>query len=357
MLRQILRTMTAVLLIAWRRPDFTARVLKEIEYENPERLYVSIDGPRPHNPEESRLCDEVAELVANYSGDGQVLLRRMTENHGARGAILGAIDWFFASEDEGIILEDDSLPTPYFFKFCAELLEKYRSDSRVFQISGVNHIKSEIPTLASYYFSRHHHIWGFATWKRSWSLYQELRATPPDTSLALAQLLKDEGPRGSRIWAKRFFREVTGRDDNWDSGWNVAGKLARAVSATPTVPLVKNIGFDERALHAKAFPLISGEPPTPGELLFPLAAVTDDIVTIDSLDKYTSRVQWGDQLFLVRFFLAVLEIVRRKLRPPRSVSRTSARLPRGERTVAETFWGMFLRKRLRKELRKLEQNA
>ena len=42
-----------------------------------------------------------------------------------------AIDWFFGQEPEGIVLEDDCLPEQTFFRYCAELLERFREDPRV----------------------------------------------------------------------------------------------------------------------------------------------------------------------------------------------------------------------------------
>jgi hypothetical protein len=60
-----------------------------------------------------------------------------------------------------IVLEDDCLPHPGFFRYCEELLERLRDDERVSAISGCNFRFGKRRTAYSYYFSRYSHIFGF----------------------------------------------------------------------------------------------------------------------------------------------------------------------------------------------------
>jgi hypothetical protein len=78
------------------------------------------------------------------------------------------LDWFFEHEEAGIILEDDCLPHPDFWRFCSELLDKYADDDRVFMISGDNFQEGKRVSDDSYYVSALTHIWGWAAWRRSW---------------------------------------------------------------------------------------------------------------------------------------------------------------------------------------------
>ena len=62
-------------------------------------------------------------------------------NLGCGLGVSTAITWFFAKEERGIILEDDIIPDPSrSSRFCAELLERYEDDERVFAISGCNFV-------------------------------------------------------------------------------------------------------------------------------------------------------------------------------------------------------------------------
>ena len=97
-----------------------------------------------------------------------------------RTGVSTGLDWVFEQVEEAIILEDDCLPHPTFFRYCQELLEKYRNDTRIMMISGDNFQFGRNKTEYSYYFSRYTHVWGWATWKRSWSLFDESMQTWPE---------------------------------------------------------------------------------------------------------------------------------------------------------------------------------
>src|SRR5580700_9379844 len=92
---------------------------------------------------------------------------------GAKMRLATGITWVFEHVDRAIILEHDCLPDPTFFRFCEELLEKYKDDERVMHISGTNFQagNKRFDCRESYYFSLVPQIWGFATWARAWKHY------------------------------------------------------------------------------------------------------------------------------------------------------------------------------------------
>ena len=74
-------------------------------------------------------------------------------------AISEAINWLFQNEEQGIILEEDLLPNQSFFKFCDNLLEKYKDKQNVMMISGTNYLGEKIISN-KYIYSEHFLIWG-----------------------------------------------------------------------------------------------------------------------------------------------------------------------------------------------------
>jgi hypothetical protein len=73
----------------------------------------------------------------------------------------------FEQVERAIILEDDCLPDPSFFRFCDEMLERYRDNNRVSLVSGGNLQFGQQRGTGSYYFSKYTHIWGWASWRRA----------------------------------------------------------------------------------------------------------------------------------------------------------------------------------------------
>ena len=77
----------------------------------------------------------------------------------------------FEHVEEAIILEDDTRPSPFFFQYCASLLEYWRRDEKT-HISGINFLRGKSGSGdSSYYIHRHPSIGGWATWKRAWNHY------------------------------------------------------------------------------------------------------------------------------------------------------------------------------------------
>ena len=61
---------------------------------------------------------------------------------------------------EGIILEDDTLPDVTFFRFCGEMLDRYRTTTNVMQVSGYNVLSGRYETESDYLFSQTGFSWG-----------------------------------------------------------------------------------------------------------------------------------------------------------------------------------------------------
>lgn len=246
------RTASAVLFVIFNRPDTTARVFECIRQAQPPRLYVAADGPRPGRPDEPERCRRTRDIVAQVDWDCQVFTLFREENLGCKYAVSSAIQWFFEHEPEGVVLEDDCLPHASFFRFCDELLERYRDDNRVMAVCGANFQKGLWHPAESYYFSRYNHVWGWASWRRAWNGYDAEMAdwSAFVDAAGLEKLFPANWP--ARIFWKRMLDAVAaGAIDTWDYQWLYAIWRQGGVSILPARNLVKNIGFTEDATHTR----------------------------------------------------------------------------------------------------------
>lgn len=159
-----------ILFLVFNRTDETTQSFEIIRKAKPPRLYVAADGPRDFVSGEAEVCNEVRKIASNVDWECEVFTLFRTQNMGCKMAIVTAINWFFESEEEGIIIEDDVIPTEAFFPFCDSLLEKYRNNEQVKAINGFNQFGQEVANN-SYFFSRGYYPWGWATWKSRWLHY------------------------------------------------------------------------------------------------------------------------------------------------------------------------------------------
>lgn len=244
---------TPVLLLAFSRPDTTRRVLERIRDAAPVRFYVACDAARNGRPAEAEKVEAVRALITelvDWPCEVRTLYR--DQNLGCKLAVSGALDWFFAHEEMGIILEDDCLPDPSFFGYCESLLHRFKDDERIFMISGNNFQRGEKVTEYSYYYSWLTHIWGWASWRRSWQKVDlEMKNWP---AFLAAGGVKQIYPklRYARRWEKTFERYLQGRYNTWDYPLLFASWWHRQLTVLPEVNLVSNIGFGEEGTHMAA---------------------------------------------------------------------------------------------------------
>lgn len=225
----------------YRRPDLTHRVFDVIAASRPSRLLVVADGPK--HDEEADLCAETRKIVERVDWPCEVLTNFADSNMGCRRRISSGIDWVFSLVEEAIIVEDDCLPHPTFFPYCQELLERYRDDDRVADIAGEYGLPRRARCKESYFASHYGSIWGWATWRRAWQLYDvEMRDWPEFRDRGLHRHFVYNRAQANLL-AKRFDEVYESRIDTWDLQWGFTRMKHDLYSLVPSVNLVSNIGF------------------------------------------------------------------------------------------------------------------
>jgi hypothetical protein len=239
---------TPIAFFIFRRPDLTTQVFEAIRQAKPQMLLVVADGPR--NESEAILCQQARAVIETVDWDCEILRNYVDENLGCRKRVSSGLDWVFAQVEEAIVLEDDCLPHPSFFRYCQELLDYYREDERIWCISGNNFQDGQCRGDGSYYFSNYSHIWGWASWRRAWQKY--------DHDLSKWQQFRDsyylksilDSPLEIEYWHNTFETLYKlGQPNTWDypllcTCWQNSG-----LTILPNVNLVSNIGFRGDGTH------------------------------------------------------------------------------------------------------------
>lgn len=240
---------TSVIFIIFKRPVETTRVFEEIRKARPPKLFIVADGPR--NDEEKKLTDATRAVVNNVDWPCEVEKNYAETNLGCRQRVWSGLNWAFdklPNETDGaIILEDDCLPDPSFFSYCEEMLGRYKNDTQVMHIAGVHFQNRSTPE--SYYFSHIAQIWGWATWKRAWKLYDGSMETWLQKH-ALSHLKRVFPNRVTfHYWRHMFDRMHAGELDTWDVAWTYTVFKERGLCIMPRVNLIENIGSSAHATH------------------------------------------------------------------------------------------------------------
>jgi hypothetical protein len=241
-------TEVPVALIVFRRPDTTRRVLDAIQQARPSQLFVIADGPREGHPTDAEQCRATRDVIAEVGWDCDVRRNYADENMGCQRRVATGLDWVFDQVDRAIILEDDCVPDPSFFPFCAEMLDRYESETQVMTVSG-NNFQPERRTKYSYYFSRYMHCWGWATWRRAWKHF--------DPAMRHWPTVQDDGwlneiferSRAVSYWTHILNQVYEKEVDSWAYVWQFDIWLRSGINILPEKNLVTNVGFGRNATN------------------------------------------------------------------------------------------------------------
>lgn len=244
---------TPILFLVFNRPKQTEKVFNKIKSIKPKKLYISADGPRKNNSSDTTNCNKVKEIISKIDWDCKVKTLYRKENLGCRKAVSSGITWFFKNEDMGVILEDDCLPNDCFFDFCEKLLIKYKNNKKIMHISGNTFISDEIRNkyvLADYFFSKYPHIWGWATWRRAWELYDsDMINFSKKNKLIIS---RNNNRFLDRVyWGNIFNLTYKNKINSWGYVWQYSIWKNNCLSIQPKYNLVKNVGFGDDSTHTK----------------------------------------------------------------------------------------------------------
>jgi hypothetical protein len=243
---------SAILLIIYNRPLLTNRVFNEIRKVKPARLYVAGDGLKTNKTEEVEKIFKARSITTAVDWPCEVRTLFQKKNLGCKYGVSAAIDWFFKHEQQGIILEDDCLPSKDFFYFCETLLKRYKNDERIFSISGTN-LKHKIEiNKESYYFSKYFLCWGWASWRRAWNYNNLELSFWPQWHKSKHWINKFTNKKEKKFWRKIFNLIYLKKIDTWDYSWQASIFKQDGLCITPNKNLVTNIGFGDNATHTKS---------------------------------------------------------------------------------------------------------
>lgn len=242
----------AVLVIGFNRPDLLHQNFSAICEYQPKKLYFACDGPRDTHPDDNGLVAQARRSVEGFTWRCEIEKRFQNKNLGLRANMVEALDWFFENEPEGIVLEDDCLPTPDFFCLMEHILERYADQPRVWGATGSNLAGAWNGGGASYDFIRCPSIWGWASWANRWTLYDRNLVDYRSSGLAgRKRRWRDPYEYHAFDW---HLRQILNKQflTTWSFQWSWTVSNHDGLWAVPARNLVSNAGFDLDATHTRS---------------------------------------------------------------------------------------------------------
>ena len=243
-----------ILLMTYIRADNTFKILNILKKTNQRNVFLFNDGLIG---KKDKLHHEAfRKRIINYKKQNNITVILPKKNLHHRYAQPYALEKVFKKFPNVIVLEDDTIPNKSFFKFCNQLLIKFKDDKRISIISGnnfLNHRKFKRRNNDSYFFSKFTTTWGWATWKDRWKDSFDIKMKKwPNVKREgwMKDILLNE--KSEKFLSKYIDRRFKLIDKDWDRAWQFANLINGRLTIFPNKNLITSVGQDEFATHNNA---------------------------------------------------------------------------------------------------------
>jgi putative methyltransferase (TIGR04325 family) len=241
------RGLAPIALFAYRRLNHLERTIEALKANDlaaQSELYIFCDGAK--SADDFAAVEAVRQYVETIDGFARVTKIFQRTNLGLSNSIIGGVSKIVSARGRVIVVEDDIVTSPYFLRFMNEGLGLYENELSVASIDGYVYPVEE--TLPETFFLRGAGVWGWATWKRAWTIFE------PNGKLLL-QALKERQLEtlfdldNSYGFTEMLRVESIIEHGSWDIHWHASAFLAGMLNLHPGRSLVENIGIDGTGEH------------------------------------------------------------------------------------------------------------
>ena len=275
---------TSVLVVGFNRPERLAEVLEQVAAAQPAELFVAIDGPRSQT--DIGQVEQCRRVVTDQTWAQITHTRFRDRNLGCRRGMIDAVSWVMSEQEAAIIIEDDAVPDPTWFRFSTELLETYRHHSGVLAIAGESKVPVEFfDDESSYRFSRMGPAGAWATWRDRWTAFATALRSPLVTTLWRISKCPNLSAAEKMYWSALLSANATRAMDSWAYPFMLHGVLSDQLTVTPNGNLVTDTGIGPGARHMRSEDTLAQ---SVNEMKFPLRH--PPVVSIDRRAE-----QWSEE--------------------------------------------------------------
>lgn len=159
-----------LVIIAYNRPHFLEQVIDAVKKQTilPDKIIAYVDGPKKDMNIDK--INECLKILSTFNPE-IIEIRHRNCNYGTARNILQAITETLIEYPTIVYLEDDTVPSIFYYETMCEMLKKYEEDKQIFSVSGyVGNYPKNLIDKDNYDFIIHNEFscWGFATWRDRW---------------------------------------------------------------------------------------------------------------------------------------------------------------------------------------------
>ena len=237
-------SLAPIILFVYNRPSHTLKTLEALaanQLASESVLYIFADGAKENATETTlRKINETRDIVKSKQWCKETYIIERTENFGLAKSVIEGVTSTLDKYKKIIVLEDDLVTSKHFLKFMNEALDRYENEDNVACISAYIYPIENLPEL---FFIKGADCWGWATWKRSWNLFEA------DGKKLLSELESQDKTyefnfNNTYPYTKMLEEQIKGINNSWAIRWYASAFLKNKLCLYPGKTYVSNIGLD-----------------------------------------------------------------------------------------------------------------
>ncbi len=245
-----------IILFVYNRPDMVELTLKSLQQNElaaKSELFIYADGPKENaTPEQLSKIKQVREVIKSKNWCGTVNIIEREKNKGLAPSVIEGVTEIVNKYEKVIVVEDDVLLSPYFLNYMNDALEVYKDNEKVLSVGSWNYFASGEEFKNDHFFFRYPDSIAWATYKRSWTLF-ESNAEQVYAKLKKENLLsKFNGDGNAKYFENMLKMQIEGNINSWAIRWTATAAIHKMLAVFPKVSMSKHIGFGAEATHEKS---------------------------------------------------------------------------------------------------------
>ena len=240
--------LSPIAFFAYNRPIHTKKTLKylkENKLAKKSLIYIFLDAPKDKKSKNKVI--EVRKVINHANGFKKKIIILRKKNFGLANNFIKGIDYVVKKHGKIIVLEDDNLTSPFFLNYMNEALNLYSKNSKVASISAYSYPIDN--KKKNYYFLRLADSWGWATWKRSWNLYEK-NGNKLMKEIEKKNQSKEFNFENSYDFMRILRNYCLKLNNSWSIRWYASMYLKNKLTLFPPKSFIENIGMDSSGVHA-----------------------------------------------------------------------------------------------------------
>lgn len=235
-----------IALFVYNRIEHTKKTIEALRnniLSEESELYIFSDGGK--NDETWQQVESLRIFLKTISGFKKIEILENQVNKGLANSIIDGVSQIIDKYEKIIVVEDDIVTGKYFLEFMNTALEMYKDEDKVATIAG--YLEPEIKVKDNF-FSKKGTSWGWATWKRTWDLF-ESDGQKLLNKINEKKLISEFNFNDAYPFYQMLKDQIEGKNDSWAIRFYASYFLNNKLNLIPQKSLVNNIGFDNTGQH------------------------------------------------------------------------------------------------------------